>query len=81
MKLYGDTFLTKPRWFTTDKKKAENSLFIYRNPFDKERPLYRLSIIGVINGLMSKIGLALSVNVYFTGEIKEYKLTRSFKRK
>lgn len=40
---YGETLLTRPRWFTFSKRKAEKSLFLYGKRGKLE---YTLSLLG-----------------------------------
>lgn len=53
------TWLRKPRWFTTNGEKAENSLFQWR--FYKQDQRYSLSILGIINGVLPVFGICLVV--------------------
>ena len=57
-RVYGDTFLTRPRWWTSDAERAERSPFCWvRDDTDLNRdPLYELSLLGVVNGLLDRLG-------------------------
>lgn len=72
-KKYGKTFLTKVRWRTKDKEKAEKSIFQYGCAPGH----YTLSLLGVLNGLLMKVGLVLYVSVdKYTRDVYGYKLER-----
>lgn len=57
---YGQTFLTSPRWVTCDEEKAENSFFVW-GKHSRDIDKYTLSLVGVINGVLNKIGLVLCI--------------------
>lgn len=46
-------YLRKPRWFTSDKLKAEYSIFQWSQLKNQEG--YSLSLLGTINGLLPKL--------------------------
>lgn len=54
MSKYGDTFLTKQRWFTDDDEKVETSLIMWSESDGPHR--WSTSILGVINGILYTLG-------------------------
>ena len=76
-KYYGRTWLTKPRWFTDNRSKAEKSLFVWGHNSDYN--CYTLSLLGVVNGLLNKLGLVLVVETNtVTREIKRYYIRKKW---
>ncbi|MER2007442.1 MAG: hypothetical protein ABS939_08310 [Psychrobacillus sp.] len=76
MKKYKETFLTKTRFVTTDTEKADNSMFHYS---EIEEGKYELSLLGIINGFLSKIGFILVVEIDVdTREIQRHYVTRKW---
>lgn len=58
-KRYGQTFLTKPRWFTDEYFKANNSMFVWGTHGGS----YSLSLLGVLNGLLGLVNLVLVAHI------------------
>lgn len=76
MKKYKETFLTKTRFSTNDKTKANNSMFHY---LEREKGEYELSLLGIINGFLGKIGLILVVEIDLdTNKIEKTYITRKW---
>jgi hypothetical protein len=76
-KYYGRTWLTKPRWFTKDRRKAEKSFFVWGHNSDYN--CYSLSLLGVINGFLDRLGLVLAVETNsVTREIKRYFISKKW---
>ena len=57
-KIHGKTFLTKPRWYLNSTRKAQDSLWVW-SARDPKSQFHTLSLLGVINGLLSKVKLVL----------------------
>ena len=71
---YGNTFLTMPRWFTDSEPRAERSIFQWG---PRHEGGYGLSMLGVINGPMSRLGWVLAVHVSDDdGLIQRYTIKR-----
>lgn len=58
-KVHGKTFLTRPRWVTYSYKKATTSKFVWGQV--NEGAAYTLSLVGIINGILTRVGLVLTV--------------------
>lgn len=76
LRRHGETFLTKPRWFTKDESKAEDSLFVWGKSSNRT---YTLSLLGVVNGLLAPINLLLAA--YLDLSTKEISYWRLKKRR
>lgn len=57
---HGETFLTKTRWKTSNKRKAEKSFFMWGK--EKGYP-YTLSYLGILNGFFIRLGFFLAADV------------------
>ena len=76
LRKHGETFLTKPRWFTKDKSKAENSLFVWGASSNRT---YTLSPLGVINGLLGWVRLITVLEVdTVTKDIVHWKIVKKW---
>lgn len=54
--LYSEYAITRPRWFTQDRKRARDSIFQWSTPEENgSSNHYSLSILGAINGLLPEI--------------------------
>lgn len=60
---HGHTILTRPRWFTEDTERADNSFFVWGWYKDK---VYSLSLLGIINGLLNKFGIVMYCDIDMT---------------
>lgn len=78
MRPHGQTFLTRPRWFTRDRARAAASPFQWApNPRYARR--HTLSLLGVINGILPRLPGALVLVCVMdadTRRILTYKLRR-----
>ena len=73
-KTYGKTFLTKPRKSTRDYFVTVESRYVWGH---RGKGVYTLSYLGVINGLLKWVGLALAAEVVGKGDtIVGHKLIR-----
>ena len=58
MKTYGQTFLTRTRFLTTDELRVRRSWLIWRKDFRTTHghleSVYRLTLLGIINSVLSK---------------------------
>lgn len=75
-KKHGETFLTRPRYVTKDVHKAENSKFMWGARLTPDGKEYTLSILGIINGFLSYIGLCLYCDMGPNDTIRRYFLGR-----
>lgn len=72
---HGETFLTKVRWRTLYEWDADNSMFVYGD----DGHYYTLSLLGVINGFLNKVGLVLVSHVNTkTKEITKWQLRKKW---
>lgn len=74
-KKYGNDFLTRPRYMSTDREKLLKSFFIWR--FDKEKEVFTLSYLGMVNAFLSLLKLTLTVEVE-NGLINKYLLRKKW---
>lgn len=73
---YGETFLTKVRWTTNRLEKAQKSFFVWGTTDGGET--YNLSLLGVVNGLLSRVGLVLVAHVGNYDRLYHYRLKRKW---
>jgi hypothetical protein len=61
LRKHGETFLTRPRVEEKSELVADISMFVWG--YNKEKDCYTLSLLGVINGLLRKIGLIMYCDI------------------
>lgn len=77
-KIHGNTFLTKHRKFSADKKRVERSMFVW-GPLTEVGYIWSLSYAGIINGFLGKVGLVLWFEVdKNTSEIVKTRISRKW---
>lgn len=59
-KVYGQTFLTKTRFKSTNSKRVIKSNFVWR---EDDNANYSLAIIGIINGFLDIAGYTLCLDI------------------
>lgn len=76
-RLYGATFLTRPRWRTTSERRARRSPFQWGPIGTEPHAAWSLSLLGVINGPLSWTRIVLVGHMDdATNEVQGYSLKR-----